>query len=129
MAVLACLVLLLCFSGFVTVLYLRQGSARADEQRADAARAAEIEAMRTRLEAAEQQSQRTLDPAAYEAIRQCVQQADAQRKFNDEIRKLIPTALPTDFPTALPTAGDITITSPGDLSSLAICEEAAKYLK
>ena len=93
--------------------------------------------MRTRLEAAQQQSKWTLDPAAYEAIRQCVQKADAQRKLDEEIRKLIPTAmptgfptaLPTGFPTALPTAGDITITSPGDLGSLAVCEEAAKYLK
>ena len=136
-AVLASLALLLFFSGFVTVLYLRQGSARADEQRTDAARVAEIEAMRTRLEAAEQQSQWTLNPAAYQAIRDCVQQAEAQRKLDEEIQKLIPTALPTSWPAELPTplpiGPEVRITAfpdgPALGSNLAACEEAAKYLK
>jgi hypothetical protein len=132
-ALLAVTVVLVAFGAVATALYLREAGARADRDRTIAARTAELDAVRSRLNAAQTQldavrSLRTLDPKAYEAIKKCVQQAVELQRLSEPVNRFF------DYPPALlpappygPTGGP-----PGDadlLANPAICQGAATYLK
>lgn len=135
-ALAAALAVLVVFGGVMTTLYLRQSGARADREREVAAQTADLDSVRASLAAA--QNQRTLDPTGYDAIKKCIDQAVAEHRLNDEVRKSIEGA---GLPTTLPTA-PITITTtaipfgalflPDGLfpsSDPQICEDAANYVK
>lgn len=135
-ALVAALAVLVAFGAVMTTLYFRQSGVRADREREVAAQTADLDSVRASLAAA--QNQRTLDPKGYDAIKKCVDQAVAEHRLSEQIRKSIEDAgVPTTLPTAPITITTTTLPSgalalPSGLfpgSDPQVCEEAANYLK
>jgi hypothetical protein len=133
LALLAVIVTLVAFGAVAATLYEREASARADRDRTIAVRTAELDAVRSRLNAAQSQLDAarrlvTLDPKDYEAIKKCVQQAVELQRSGQRVNGYFdypPATLPA--PPTGPTSGP-----PSDVdlpADPAICPEAAMYLK
>jgi hypothetical protein len=134
-ALLAVIVVLVAFGAVATTLSVREAGARADRDRTIAARTAELDAVRSRLNAAQTQLDavrglRMLDPKAYEVIKKCVQQAVGLQRLSKPVNRFFDypssplPAAPTG-PTG-PSAGPPSDT--GLPADPAICPAAATYL-